>query len=369
MLTRIYIDNFRSFVNFEWTPPPSCVLIGTNGSGKSALFDVLCFVQDLLVHGKRLDELRIRSLITAWRRLEPLTIELDVELEGERYRYRLVCEHEFGPSIIEEGLWANDDLLYRLDTEGVELFGDKQGGRMPGKIPFSSQTSFLSSLSGRKDHQRILRFREFFESIWSLKPDPRRLVTDTLSQETEWLDRDLGNFTSWYRSLVQSDPDAVSALRADLQRVLEGFDQIRLRSKSGGGRDLVVRFRFGAQSYELDWAALSDGQRMLIALYAAARAFAANARLVVLDEIENYIAPTEIQAWLREVGRLVSSTNGQLMVISHHPEVIDYLAADAAWRMWRDPSAGHTRITLLQPNLDLGQSAYDAFKDEAFGAG
>ena len=45
MLKRIYLHNFRSFVNFEWAPPPASVLVGDNGAGKSALIEVLrsCF--------------------------------------------------------------------------------------------------------------------------------------------------------------------------------------------------------------------------------------------------------------------------------------------------------------------------------------
>ena len=363
MLTRIYIDNLRSFVNFEWNPPRSCVLVGANGSGKSALFEVLCLVQDLLVHGKRLEDLRFRSMVTAWRRLINPTVELDVVLAGESYRYRLVGQHEHTVSIIEEELWAGNDLLYRLGPEGIELFGDTPAGTSPVKIPFRSDTSFLSALEARKRYGRILRFRDFFETMWSIKPDPRRLSEEP-AHEAEWLERDLGNFTSWYRTLVQSDPDAITSLRDDLQRALEGFDQLRLPSKPGGARGLVVRFRFGAEPYEVSWADLSDGQRMLIALYAALRSFAKNARLVVLDEIENYVAPSEIQPWLREVADLVAAGDGQLLVISHHPETINYMAADAAWRMWRDPSGGHTRIARLQPDLDIGEDAYDAFKAE-----
>jgi predicted ATPase len=40
MLRRIYVHNYRTFVSFEWRPPLACVLVGDNGSGKSALLDV-----------------------------------------------------------------------------------------------------------------------------------------------------------------------------------------------------------------------------------------------------------------------------------------------------------------------------------------
>jgi AAA15 family ATPase/GTPase len=33
MLKRLYIDNFRSFVNFEYKPGSKQLLLGANGSG------------------------------------------------------------------------------------------------------------------------------------------------------------------------------------------------------------------------------------------------------------------------------------------------------------------------------------------------
>ena len=45
MLKRIYIDNFRCFVNFEYKPERKQLLLGANGSGKSSLLDAIRAVQ------------------------------------------------------------------------------------------------------------------------------------------------------------------------------------------------------------------------------------------------------------------------------------------------------------------------------------
>lgn len=63
-----------------------------------------------------------------------------------------------------------------------------------------------------------------------------------------------------------------------------------------------------------------------------------------------------IQPWLRKLTELAHVSDEQVILISHHPEAINYLAADSAWRVWRDPQGGHSRI---EPDLDVGETAYD----------
>ncbi|GIH92489.1 AAA family ATPase [Planobispora siamensis] len=46
MITRIEIDGFKSFLDFELDVPPFLALVGPNASGKSNLFDALGFVAD-----------------------------------------------------------------------------------------------------------------------------------------------------------------------------------------------------------------------------------------------------------------------------------------------------------------------------------
>ncbi|MCA2222991.1 AAA family ATPase [Nonomuraea aurantiaca] len=45
MLTRIEIDGFRSFLDFELDVPPFLALVGPNSSGKSNLLDALGFAR------------------------------------------------------------------------------------------------------------------------------------------------------------------------------------------------------------------------------------------------------------------------------------------------------------------------------------
>jgi ATPase subunit of ABC transporter with duplicated ATPase domains len=89
------------------------------------------------------------------------------------------------------------------------------------------------------------------------------------------------------------------------------------------------------QSHELNLLELSEGQRVLIAMYAAAYGMLGPQALLCFDEPDNFVSLAEVQPWLQGLRDTLDQRGGQAMVISHHPEVIDYLALDSAWRFER----------------------------------
>ncbi|MCX4243526.1 AAA family ATPase [Paraliomyxa miuraensis] len=363
MLKRIHVHNYRTLVHFEWSLPSSCVLVGDNGAGKSALFEALWIARDVIVHGKRIDELGFPATRTAWLDEPSQVIALELEHDGEHFEYQLEARLELSDphdrsrcSIIEQ-LSSAGDLLYEAIGGAVKL----HGGQSSATIPFDRRRSFLAAIEPGPGNRKLVAFRDAIASMWMFKPDPLR-IGGVASRETTWIERDLGNFANWYRTKVQEDFAAATRLREDLIQVLPGFYQLRLESISAETRDLRIRFDFGGKTHEVSWDGLSEGQRLLIALYGVLRFALEHASLIGLDEIENYVAPAEIQPWLRAVVDAALEGDRQLLVISHHPESIDYLAADAAWRMWRDPATGCSRIAKLEPDLDAGETAYDLAK-------
>lgn len=370
MLKRIYIHNYRTFVRFEWSPPPACVLVGDNGSGKSALLDVLWFVREVVVNGKRIDESGFPGTRTAWLDDPVQVIELELEHGGEHFTYRLESHldsedaHDRSRSSIVEQLSSGDKVLYGATGGTARLFDDAPGAQPSTVIPFDRRRSFLSGFEPGPGNHELAAFRSAIETMWMLKPDPLR-IGGAAGQETRWLDRDLGNFASWYRTKVQEDFEAATRLREDLIEVMPGFSQLTLTPISSEARELRARFDFGGKTHEIGWDKLSEGQRLLVALYGALRFGFERAGLIALDEIENYVAPGEIQPWLRTMADVAAEGNRQLIVISHHPESIDYLAADAAWRMSRDPTTGASRIAKLEPDRDVGETAYDLVRQRS----
>lgn len=148
--------------------------------------------------------------------------------------------------------------------------------------------------------------------------------------EQQTLLRDGANFASWYRHLSQERAGDIPQLFEQLTEALPGFEALALKGagKQGRTRDLVVQMGAeGQNSYEVDFDAVSDGQRALIVLYALLVDIGAAPRTVLLDEPENYVGLSELQPWLQGLDEALGDT-GQLFLISHHPEVIDFLAPE-----------------------------------------
>jgi predicted ATPase len=370
MLKRIYVHNYRTLVDFEWSPPPACVLVGENGAGKSALFEVLCLLQDVVVHGKRIEESGFPATRTKWLDEPTQRIELELEHGGDHFKYRLdaqldsVSLPDRGRGSVVEQLSLNDKVLYEAIGGAVALYGDAPGAEPRMVVPFDRRRSFLAAIEPGPNNHALVAFRAVIGAMWLLKPDPLRIGGAAVHEKT-WLDRDLGNFASWYRTKLQDDFKAASRLNDDLVGVIPGFDQLQLESIYAEARELRVRFDFGGRTHEVGWDKVSEGQRLLVALYGVLRFAFEHASLIALDEVENYVAPAEIQPWLQAVADIAAEGNRQLIVISHHPESIDYLAADAAWRMRRDPATGCSRIEQLEPDLDAGEKAYDLVRERA----
>ena len=114
----------------------------------------------------------------------------------------------------------------------------------------------------------------------------------------------LENYTSWYRYISQ-DQGLTFELISALKSVLEGFDYFRFEAYGEKHRLLKIYFRHDADiSIGYTYNELSDGQRMLIALYSLLYAARANPEFdytLLIDEPGNFLALPEIQPWLSEL--------------------------------------------------------------------
>ncbi len=94
---------------------------------------------------------------------------------------------------------------------------------------------------------------------------------------------------------------------------------------------------------------LSQGQRCLLALYMILHFLIAKGHTVFIDEPDNFISLREIQPWLKAAEETLEDHHGQLVLISHHPEILNQWASKHGLRFFREEN-GHVRTEKFKPD-------------------
>ncbi len=333
MIERVYIDNFRCFSGFELRLDRVNLLIGPNGSGKSSLVAALAAIADGLGAGtapKGDDSGFLPEDLTRWDTRDEQRFELDVRLDGARYGYVLRLRHDaeaYDTTIVEEAVERDGSPLFAYREGHVHLHRD-DGAPGP-TFPFGAYRSFLPEVDPRPEHAHLTRFLRYMRSVRALKLMPSQIESAT-HDEQRALRRNGENFPAWYRHLAQERAGDLHELFTELRRALPGFRSLALVGGHwrGRSRDLVARFDSpGGGEHEHELEALSDGQRALVVLYTLLLDLRSGPRLLLLDEPENFVGLTEIRPWLQALDDALAH-GGQVLLASHHPEVIDSLAAE-----------------------------------------
>ena len=344
MLTRLFIDNYRCFVDFELRPGRRSLLIGDNGTGKTSLFDVLGGVQDLLIFDSAIEEAFPATTLARTRLSTSQFVQFEVVGPGGTFIYKLDISRDSGTEearINNESLRLNGQDLYSSTPVGVTLLSDE--GVTTSFPYYNPKRSFLATVESKNLHREILWFKSFVHGICILKIDPGGIVASSRS-DSPVLARNAANFAAWYRYISDEDPGVVTAALTALREILPGLRHLK-KLASGRAKVLAAEFSFaGTPPFTIDFDDLSDGQRVLIILYTVLHAVLSRATVLCFDEPDNFVALAEIQPWLVTLLDAIEEDGGrQCFLISHSREIIDLLGHEDAVRLARDDS-GHVRV-------------------------
>ena len=361
MIQRFYADNFRCLVNFELELDELNVFLGSNGTGKSSVFDALWKIQRLVYRGRRIDEVfrrRDLSHLYAGNHRDNADdhegggvrqkIELDLDLESHSYHYRLSIGHrEPGKMRIdEEVLLCDERPLFEFRIGDAQLYRD-DGSRGP-KYPFDWTQSGLAALHERHDNQKLSRFKREL-AMWTIVRPCPPIFEEEARTEDDLLTKAMTNFVAWYRRVSPERLGAAVDLLGDLREVLPSFESLSLIATGEDARALEAVFKQSNKRSRYRLGQLSDGQRALIALYCLlhfCEGGSGRASLFI-DEPDNYISLREVQPWVVALSEALGDTLEQAVIISHHPVTIDYLGGKAKW-FFRDED-GLARVKYEPP--------------------
>lgn len=354
MLRKIYIDNYKSLSNFEWTPDSFSTLLGEKGTGKSAIFECIRNLRDF-IRGKNISSIFHPQNLTRWQKLNTQTFSVDVAGLDGIFSYTLVTEFTTSRDQIrikQEKLQFNGSPLFEMRVDGqnceAQLFHDDFS---KGPVyPFNWNLSGLSTIQERADNQKLSWFKHYMDSLLILKINPYAMLPESV-EENSILEDDASNFLNWYRYLSQKYQGELYELFTAFTDIFPGFRNLKLEKT--GTFSKVLQF-VGENKLIFDFNELSEGQKVLLVLYSLLYLRSSESATVLLDEPDNFVAIREIQPLLFKLTELIEDGKLQVLLISHSAEVMNFLGTSNGYYVYRTFDSP-TRIVRLSQEILNGQ--------------
>ncbi len=362
MITRLYANNYRCLVAFETAFDSFGVLCGPNGAGKSSVFDAIGLLRNLgtgdgvLGGTGEMDVSRLE--FTRWAegtKKESTTqeFELGLSIDGRTFEYVLHLEQKADfekPRIIREQATCDGKSLFEREFDPKTLRAEVRYQKADGdqtSFPLDWRQAALPVIQPWGGIERLSLLQEEIAKLLILRPNPRGMEPESKSKAKR-PDLSMSNLTSWYRSLHQ-EQEWTDALREMLREVWPDFRSFKLVDVGLNAEALQLRFELGDHKpILLFFEQLSDGERALVGLYMVRAALETGAaKTVLIDEPDNFVGLPELQPWVLSMRELLDDDH-QLILISHHPEILSNSGEANGRYLWRDNHTSPTRIGPLK---------------------
>jgi predicted ATPase len=354
MIERLYIDNFKTFQNFEWKPGNVALIMGRNGTGKSTLFEVLHLLQSLICGERFVTELFPETSRVRWDKRNSQQLEIDVRNEEGQFRYRLTIEHAVDRGearITRETLHLEDTPLFSFEMGKIQLYND--GGKPGPDLSGNWKKSGLGLIVPGPSNKRLTWFKQWLGRLLVLRPNPFAMGGRAPSEDSLLLP-DVSNFAAWFRYVYQERGRDVYRAMEALGKVLDGFQDMSIRVDEQRTGWLRANFVDSTgRGYQLQFDELSDGQRVLLLLYITLYTQTDRQRTITFDESDNFVSLDEIQPFLMDLlDKALDGSGPQIFIASHHPEYLNQLAPSHGHVLFRE-RGGHTRVRPFESNEAL----------------
>lgn len=359
----IRLKNFRAFRDVELRDVPSfCVLVGSNGTGKSTLFSVFAFLRDAMssnvtaalgrLGGSRgFHEVRSRGCTG------PIEIELKIRADlgsgtSKLITYELAIDEVEGRPVVRREV-----LKYRRGSGGRPWhfldFANGQGEAVTNEIDSVTDERELQRESQTLRSPDILaikglgQFERFPAAVavgsliesWHLSDfHISRARPEQEAGYAEHLTREGENLSLVIEFLQKHHPAIFAQILGKLARRVPGITKVDSKVTEEGR--VLLKFQDGAFEDPFLARYVSDGTIKMLA-YLVLLHDPKPHPLLCVEEPENQLYPT-LLAELAEEFRDYARRGGQVFVSTHSPDFLNAIELDEAF--WLVKRQGYTEV-------------------------
>lgn len=362
MIRRLYVHNFRCLENFELPVAglSSALLIGKNGSGKTAVGLALEILQKIARGTNRVDQLVKQKDFFLERTGVPMRFEIEVELNAKTYEYVIAFEFPEGFKelrILEEKLIVGGKPVYTRAQAQVHLARTGQGQEKEAQFRIDWHMVALPLVQEQSQRDPLFIFKQWLARTLILRPIPSLIVGDSTEKTLE-PNLQVTNFGAWFSGLLDYAPAAYGTIDKYLKQVMPDFLDIQKPSDGKSAGRLVVQFSGmilassppTPERLRVLFDDLSDGEKcfMISALVLAANE-AYGPLFCFWDEPDNYLALDEVGHFVLALRKAFQS-GGQFIATSHNPEAIRRFSDENSLFLYRK---SHLEPTIVRPLKDI----------------
>lgn len=362
-LVDLHAKCYRSLLDAEIELSDFNLFIGANASGKSTILDALRFLNEAVLRRDFKAPMFSRGgmLNLAWKGTAAASVALEVQVRDDDSLYewnvRLIHNgYDFG---VQEDLHSRRKgsppvhLLMANRGEGWWWSGDK-GEQVLLRQPSTSCALAAAAADASFPARDVV---EFIGRWGFFDPNPFLLRRDWASIDTVGLDhygRNLGE------TLYALDGVTRQRILEATQAIVGLPQQIEPRLSKDEDRFYFVQTEPGLQ-YTVHQMGVSSGTLRLLALMTALFT-SSKAKLIGIEEPENYIHPTALSAFMDYIQNVREHT--QFMITTHSPLVLDALNEPEAVRVVRRDRETGTTVQTGNP-----EGVRRALDESGFGLG
>ncbi len=361
-LLELRADRYRSLRNAQIELGDFNLFIGANAAGKSTILDALRFLNEAVLRRDFKAPMFSRGglLNLAWKGGPAESIELNVRMgdDGRTYEWSVCLVRDDYDFQVKED-------VHELTTTGpmhVLQADAGQGwwwsGEQRKKVPLKQAATSCALAAAAADASFPAREVAEFIGRWGFfDPNPFLLRRDWTSIDAVGLDHYGRNLGETLHTLDNGTRQRI----LEATQAIVGLPQtIEPRQSRDEDRFYFVQTEPGLQ-YPVHQMGVSSGTLRMLALMTALMT-TSEAKLIGIEEPENYIHPTALSAFVDHIQK--ARENTQFMITTHSPLVLDALNEPEAVRVVRRDGKNGTAVEAGNP-----EGARRALDESGFGLG